>query len=343
METVDLLHPIVLNSKGELIAGERRLRAAEALGWAKIPVRIVRSLDEALQAIIAERDENICRKDLLLTEADALARDLEPLERQAAKDRKAKSNVERANLAPSIKGKARDKIEAAVRVPRTTLAKVRAMVDAARREPAKYAALVEQMDRTGKAHGAYKQLEKRRQAEAIAAQPPPFPTGPFRVIVADPPWPYQTRARDLTHRASLPYPEMSVEAICALDVGRLAATDCVLWLWTTNAHMRESFSVLDGWGFASKTILTWAKHRFGAGNWLRGQTEHWHLAIRGKPIVLLTNQTSLLLAPAGEHSAKPDAFYALVDALCPGSKVELFARRARPGYVAHGNVVSQSA
>jgi len=209
--------------------------------------------------------------------------------------------------------------------------------------PEKFEKLRDQMDRTGNVHGAYKQLEKRKQAETINAEPPPLPTGPFRVIVADPPWQYDTRASDVTHRSNLPYPEMSIEAICALPVGDLVGDDAVLWLWTTNAHMRESYDVLAAWGFHSKTILTWGKQRFGAGNWLRGQTEHCHLAVRGAPTVLLTNHSTLLLADAGEHSAKPDAFYALVETLCPGSKLELFARRPREGWALHGNAVARTA
>ena len=38
---------------------------------------------------------------------------------------------------------------------------------------------------------------------------------------------------------------------------------------------------------------------------------------------------------------KPDEFYALVESLCPGSKVELFARQAREGWSAHGNDTNQ--
>jgi N6-adenosine-specific RNA methylase IME4 len=131
---------------------------------------------------------------------------------------------------------------------------------------------------------------------------------------------------------------MSLDDICALPVQDLATDDCVLWLWTTNAHMRDSFAVLDAWGFQSKTILTWGKPRArGIGHWLRGQTEHCHLAVRGRPTVLFaTHQGTLLMAPRGPHSEKPEAFYQLVEQMCPGSKVELFARRARPGFVAHG-------
>lgn len=343
IETIGLLHPIVVSEKNVLIAGERRLRVAKLLGWKNVPIRVVRNLDEAARALQAERDENTCRKDFLPSEAVALARDLEPFERQAAQRRETEHRgrpKKGAKLAPiSDKGKTRDKIAAAVGVPRTTLAKAEAIVQAAEEQPEKFERLRDQMDRTGNVHGAFKQLEKHRQAASIAAEPPPLPTGPFRVIVADPPWKYDVRADDVTHRSNLPYPEMSIEAICALPVRELAADDCVLWLWTTNAHMRESFAVLDAWGFASKTILTWAKQKFGAGHWLRGQTEHCHLAVRGKPTVLLTNQSTILHADTGEHSAKPEAFYDLVRALCPGSRLELFQRTQREGFVGHGNAV----
>ena len=60
--------------------------------------------------------------------------------------------------------------------------------------------------------------------------------------------------------------------------------------------MRFAFEVLDAWGFELKTILTWVKDRMGTGDWLRGQTEHCILAIRGKPTVTLTDQTTLLQA-----------------------------------------------
>ena len=38
---IGLLHPIVINSQGELIAGERRLGAVQQLGWADVPVTVV--------------------------------------------------------------------------------------------------------------------------------------------------------------------------------------------------------------------------------------------------------------------------------------------------------------
>ena len=133
---------------------------------------------------------------------------------------------------------------------------------------------------------------------------------------------------------------MSIDAIRALPVASLAHDDAILWLWTTNSHLREAFTVLNAWGFRHKTILTWAKDRIGTGDWLRGQTEHCLLAVRGRPVVTLTSQSTLLEAPMREHSRKPDEFYALVESLCPapmGGRLELFARQARPGWIAFGS------
>ncbi len=117
----------------------------------------------------------------------------------------------------------------------------------------------------------------------------------------------------------------------------------------TTAHMREAFDVLDTWGFAQKTILTWVKDRMGCGDWvkdrmgcgdwLRGKTEHCLLAIKGKPVITLTNQTSVLFGPMRNHSQKPDEFYDLVESLCPapeGGRVELFQGKPRPGWIGHG-------
>jgi N6-adenosine-specific RNA methylase IME4 len=190
--------------------------------------------------------------------------------------------------------------------------------------------------RGGLVRALVKQETKAAVAKQIEAEPPPMPSGPFRVIVSDPPWQYDKRAGDATHRGDLPYPSMTTDAICAIDVASIAHDDCVLWLWTTNAFMRDAYRVLDAWGFSERTILTWAKDRMGLGDWLRGQTEHCILAARGKPTLTLTNQTTLLHGPLREHSRKPEEFYALVEALCPGSKVEMFCRTPRPGWAKWG-------
>lgn len=187
-----------------------------------------------------------------------------------------------------------------------------------------------------KALGEVKLQAKRELAEEIRANPVVTPDGRYQVIVSDPPWKYDARAEDTTHRGKNLYPEMTVPEICALPVGKLAQPDCVLWLWTTNAFMRGAYECLDAWGFQEKTILTWDKELLGLGDWLRNVTEHCILAVRGKPIVSLTNQTTMIRERRREHSRKPEAFYAMVDALCPGSKLEMFSRTPRLGWSTWG-------
>jgi N6-adenosine-specific RNA methylase IME4 len=128
---------------------------------------------------------------------------------------------------------------------------------------------------------------------------------------------------------------MSLEEIAEIDLP--AADDCVLWLWTTHKFMRHSFNLLDGWGFQDKAIVTWVKDRMGLGSWLRSQSEFCIMAVKGRPIIQLSNQTTIVHGPLREHSRKPDEFYDMVDSLCVGRKIDWFSRETRTGWVQFGN------
>jgi ParB family chromosome partitioning protein len=175
----------------------------------------------------------------------------------------------------------------------------------------------------------------QRQAAAIEESLPGIPVGPFHVISIDPPWPYGTEYDPNGRRAANPYPEMSLEEIESLQLP--AADDCVLWLWTTHKFMRHSFRLLDAWGFRDVAVVTWVKDRMGLGSWLRSQSEFCIMAVKGKPPVCLTNQTTIIDGPLREHSRKPDSFYDLVDGLCVGAKLDYFSREKRDGWEQVGN------
>jgi N6-adenosine-specific RNA methylase IME4 len=165
------------------------------------------------------------------------------------------------------------------------------------------------------------------------------PNGIFEVLVVDPPWQYPGPPGDPTRRGVIIYPTMTIEEIIEFGQSHIvpaAAENSILWLWTTNAFMRQAYQVLDAWKFKNKTILTWSKDRMGTGTWLRGQTEHCIMAIRGHPLVRLTNQTTWLQAATREHSRKPEQFYRLVESLCPGRRIEFFAREQRQGWTCLG-------
>ena len=160
----------------------------------------------------------------------------------------------------------------------------------------------------------------------------------YRTIVADPPWRYAAAATKAD--AGKHYSTMSLGEIMALrdTVQQLAEPDAHLWLWTTNAFIEEGYDVVRAWGFRPLTLLTWCKPQPGVGYYLRNNTEHAILASRGTPLVPEEKaMASWYVWPRGEHSAKPEAFYDLVEQVSPTPYIELFSRRARLGWGTWGD------
>lgn len=256
IEHIGLLHPIVVTLDGRLIAGLRRLAACLALGHTEIAVTVVDNLDDALTALQASRDENAQRKALSPEEAVRLAQRLAPLEREAARARQALAGRATAGdgdacaeLAQADKARTRDRLAQAVGLSHQTLTEAAAVVAAADAEPQVYGDLLVQMNTTGKVHGIHQRLQQRRLALQLAAQPLPPPSGPFEVIVADPPWKYPG-----TGKVHPPYPMLSVEEISAIDVVGLAAPDALCALWTTNTHLPYAFDVLRCWASTTRRV-----------------------------------------------------------------------------------------
>lgn len=179
---------------------------------------------------------------------------------------------------------------------------------------------------------AKRQREIAVLKEAVKVLEPPKQR--YDVIVVDPPWPYGTSYDPDDRRIASPYPEMSIEKI--KDLKLPATENCILWLWTTNAFLHDAFHILEAWGFEPKTLLTWVKTKIGIGVWLRGQTEHCILAVRGQPLIDLTNQSTVLFTDTSQHSKKPGEFYNLVESLCIGWKLNYFAREKREGWDTYG-------
>jgi N6-adenosine-specific RNA methylase IME4/ParB-like chromosome segregation protein Spo0J len=341
-----LLHPPVVTHDLRHIAGQRRLEAWRLIYGDNrpIPVRSINLLD----IVHGEAAENFERKDFTPSEAVAIKRAIEPEIRQAARARiiaggKLKAEAP-AKLAEASKGDTRDKVAVFTGIKRTTLEKAEAIVEAAEAEPEKFGKLLEDMDRTGRVDGPFKRLQNTLQGQALRESPPPLPMrGPYNVIVSDWPAPAEPEGEVAEDRAYYPYPTMSVEAMKALPVSEIAATDATLWFFVTNFHLAQGLHVdiIRAWGFEPKTVLTWVKDKIGRGQRLRGKTEHVVLATRGKPVFNLTHESTELRAPRREHSRKPDEFYDLVERLCPAPRyAELFSRGGRGSkWDCHGDQV----
>ena len=178
----------------------------------------------------------------------------------------------------------------------------------------------------------------------------------YSALVIDPPWKYELRVTDKSHRNKIPYSSMSFEEISDLPIAQLAAPDgCVMFLWFTNNHMIEAAKLIEAWGFTHKGILTWEKiskkgnTRLGVGHWFRNSTEHCAIATKGKVLSFASHSaiarktTNLIKAERREHSRKPDEFYRLVEEVCTDSKLEMFARQRRQGWDCLGDQVDMFA
>ena len=163
--------------------------------------------------------------------------------------------------------------------------------------------------------------------------------GRFPLVYADPPWRYEhvkTNNRAIENH----YPTMDLDEICALPVHEITTDDCVLLLWATSPKLEESMRVISSWGFTYRTCMVWDKEKIGMGYYARQQHELLLIATKGAPPTPLPENrpSSVIRCIRGEHSAKPDVFYELIERMYPDfRKVELFARNKRDGWQVWGN------
>lgn len=167
----------------------------------------------------------------------------------------------------------------------------------------------------------------------------------YKTILADPPW-QQTmtgkyKAVKNQRPERIPYPTMSVDEIARLPIGDFAELDCHLWLWTTNQFIEAGFRVMRAWGFKYLAPIHWVKPS-GTGNYFVHRTQTVLFGYRQRCVFPLRRYAQNVLeirANPKRHSEKPDATYEYIEAISPGPRLELFARRRRPGWDIWGNEV----
>jgi N6-adenosine-specific RNA methylase IME4 len=181
-----------------------------------------------------------------------------------------------------------------------------------------------------------KREEKQANIDNLRKQESKMPDGTFHCIVIDPPWNYGTQYDADGRRVANPYPEMSQEKLKELDIR--AKDDCVMFLWTTQRFIWDAKELLQHWGFEYRATMVWDKEKIGMGDLLRMQCEFCLMGIKGKPrLNNPQNIRDIIREARREHSRKPEAFYDIVETLCPYKKMEYFAREQREGYEVYGN------
>lgn len=168
-----------------------------------------------------------------------------------------------------------------------------------------------------------------------------LPRNHFGCIYADPPWQYgnqATRASTDNH-----YSTMTIEDLCDMPVAELASDDAHLHLWTTNAFIKEAFTLINAWGFEYRSMFVWVKPQMGIGNYWRVSHEIMLLGIRGD--AKRFNDRSLkswIEADRTRHSAKPDCVREMIEKASSGPYLELFGRKLVKGWTVFGNQVNQN-
>jgi N6-adenosine-specific RNA methylase IME4 len=90
----------------------------------------------------------------------------------------------------------------------------------------------------------------------------------FRVIVADPPWPFSDKLKmsDVARGAEANYKVMSISDIEQLPIKDLADPEgTVLALWVPSTLLQEGLDTMKAWGFKHKQTYIWVKtkkHKF---------------------------------------------------------------------------------
>ncbi len=169
----------------------------------------------------------------------------------------------------------------------------------------------------------------------------------YCTIVADPPWEYGKRG-GFSWREGAPsgqtedfldYPTMTLEQISKLPISSLALDDAHLFVWTTQRYLVWTQAQVGHWGFGYSKLLVWAKPPtgFSLGGAFGNSCEFVVYARRGKPPTHGKVPRDWWEWSRSGHSVKPEAFLDIVEGVCPGPYLELFARRNRLGWDTWGN------
>lgn len=187
----------------------------------------------------------------------------------------------------------------------------------------------------------------------------------YQIVYADPPWhfsggirsskkidgKYQFYTPDTTVGSGKYKSVMTDNDIISLPVGNLTDGDCVLFLWTTDAHLPLAIRVMESWGMPYKTVaFVWNKKEKSGkqvcyyGKWTMKGTELCLLGAKGKANSLIQSHKVRQLVEVqrdrSNHSGKPSEVRdRIVQLMGDLPRIELFARQKVEGWDSWGNEV----
>ena len=205
---------------------------------------------------------------------------------------------------------------------------------------------------------------KREIEQAQVSQNIKLPPGKFRVIYANPPWPYGGKpAGSLPNNdggAEKYYPAMSIGELCAMDVKSICDDNAVLFMWVPSPLLFKCARVIKSWGFHFKTGFVWTgsetahstssgqAHSTGSGQahnvgrYCSEQHEHILLCTRGSCLPDVPQLfPSVITLKNEDRSEKLELVREIIDTLYPhGKRLELFARKETENWETWGNRIA---
>lgn len=183
-----------------------------------------------------------------------------------------------------------------------------------------------------------KQEKKHAVATAVFSE-----TGPFDVVVIDPPWQVEKIDRDVRpNQDAFDYPTMSTEEIESFwrkDIEPKLKDDCHVFIWTTQRYLPAAIEMLGK--ISLRYVLTMVWHKAGGfqpNDLPQYNCEFAVYARRGKPLFIDTKDFFCCFnGERREHSRKPVEFYDTIRRVTGGSRIDVFSRERHEGFAQYGN------
>ncbi|MEO6690270.1 MAG: MT-A70 family methyltransferase, partial [Dokdonella sp.] len=246
----------IMRRAGQIVDGRRRLNALTALGTEPWIIDLPMGDDDATRAPLLGRnffELNACRRELTLGVRAAIADTLASL-KKGANQHSDTGGLSREDAARAA-GVSADTLDRYRKIK--TVADVHAKVLSGTLSLPQAVRTVESRAIAAKAKEAVcTEGDAGTNIDQLSVQ-----GVVFNLLYADPPWDHGVKGESPTYCAAPArhYPTMPLADIKALPVGRIAAKDAALWLWTPNCFLSNALEVMKAWGFEYVTCAVWVK------------------------------------------------------------------------------------
>lgn len=176
----------------------------------------------------------------------------------------------------------------------------------------------------------------------------------YNIIYADPPWSFGSKELQKYKGIRFTsinkhYETQSLNWIKSLPIKKISNKDCALFLWATDAHLKQAIQTIEAWGFKYITVVfVWEKLTnkgktvSNLGSWTMKNYELCLLGTKGRMLKYkkINNIPQKIASERTKHSKKPDQARKNIELLFGElPRIELFAREKTEGWDVWGNEV----